>query len=293
MFQHFSRAAIAKVADEGDFEELYRRPTSVCIVCKIRVESFSFKNNTKGGRKRFGGIGMNSRYLEIYEEIKKAILEKKIRVGEKLPSENEFCKIYGASRGTVRKALDLLVEEGFVHRLHGKGMYVLDHHLISFSFGGLASFKEAAQSSGQPFTTSVPLFEEIRIDAALHEKTKLPIGKEAYKIYRVRMLDQERVILDINYFLKEIVTDLTIERARASIYEYIEQELGLKIGFAQRVIQVEPVTAKDRSFLDVKSHRVVAVVKNFVHLHDGTQFEYTESRHRPDRFVFTDFVRRR
>ncbi|MBA4544413.1 MULTISPECIES: trehalose operon repressor [Thermoactinomyces] len=236
---------------------------------------------------------MNSRYIEIYEEIKKEILEQKIRAGEKLPSENTYCKIYGASRGTIRKALDLLVEEGFVHRQHGKGMYVLDHHLISFSFGGLASFKEAAESSGQFFTTLVPLFEKIRIDDSLHEKTKLPVDKEAYKIYRIRKLDQERVILDINYFLTEIVSGLTINQAEGSIYEYIEEKLGLKIGFAQRVIQVEPVTAKDRHFLDVKSHPVVAVVKNFVHLQDGTQFEYTESRHRPDRFVFTDFVRRR
>ncbi len=236
---------------------------------------------------------MNKRYLDIYEEIKNNIIEGKYRPGEKLPSENDFCKIYGASRGTVRRALDLLAEEGLVNSLHGKGVFVLDSNMISFSFGGLVSFKEASENSGQKFTTTVPKFEEIVIDEALQQKTNLPAGKAAYKIYRVRHLDGERVIFDINYFLKDVLPDLSEEIARQSIYEYIEQTLQLKIGFASRVIQVEPATTKDKENLDLKSHTFVVVVKNFVHLHDGTQFEYTESRHRPDRFLFTDFVRRR
>jgi GntR family trehalose operon transcriptional repressor len=100
--------------------------------------------------------------------------------------------------------------------------------------------------------------------------------------------------LDINYFLKDVVTDLTKEIAETSIYEYIEQTLELKIGFARRVIRVEPATLKDKEYLDLQPNSLfVVVVKNFVHLQDGTQFEYTESRHRPDRFVFTDFARRR
>ena len=43
----------------------------------------------------------------------------------------------------------------------------------------------------------------------------------------------------------------------------------------------------------MKFYNFVVVVKNYVCLSDGTQFEYTESRHRPDRFVFSDFARRR
>jgi GntR family transcriptional regulator, trehalose operon transcriptional repressor len=236
---------------------------------------------------------MNRRYTEIYEDIRNQILEGKYPPGNKLPSENEFCKMYGTSRGTIRRALDLLAKEGFVNSLHGKGVYVLDNQQITFSLGGLVSFKEASENSGQTFTTSVPLFEEIIIDESLHNKTRLPTDKEAYKLYRVRQLDGEKVILDVNYFLKEIVTGLSKEIAEQSIYQYIEETLQLKIGFAKRVVQVEHASSKDREHLDLKSYNFVAVVKNFVHLHDGTQFEYTESRHRPDRFIFTDFARRR
>ncbi len=236
---------------------------------------------------------MSKRYTDIYEDIKKQILDGTYPPGEKLPSENEFCKIYDTSRGTVRKALDLLAKEGLVNSLHGKGVFVLDANTITFSFGGLVSFKEASESSGQSFVTTVPLFEVVTIDESLHAKTNLPLGQEAYKLFRVRSLKGERIIFDINYFLKDIVADLTKEIAEKSIYEYVEQTLGLKIGFARRIIHVEPATPQDKKQLDVKEYNLVAVVKNFVHLHDGTPFEYTESRHRPDRFEFTDFARRR
>lgn len=236
---------------------------------------------------------MKKLYTDIYENIKNDIVKGNYKPGEKLPSENDFCKTYGTSRGTVRKALEMLAEEGLVNSLHGKGVFVLENNFITFSFGGLVSFKEASASNKQNFTTSVPKFEEIIIDEALNKKSNLTIEKEAYKLYRVRSLEGERIIFDINYFLKDIVQGLTKEIGKKSIYEYIEETLNTKIGFANRIIQVEPATSKDKANLDMKSYNFVVVVKNYVYLSDGTQFEYTESRHRPDRFVFSDFARRR
>ncbi|GAB7387631.1 trehalose operon repressor [Bacillaceae bacterium] len=236
---------------------------------------------------------MNRKYLEIYEDIKKGILRGEYSPGEKLPSENDFCRMYRTSRGTVRRALQLLAEEGLVNSLHGKGVFVLDPQLITFHFGGLVSFKEANESSGKRFTTTVPLFAEVRIDDALARKTNLPPGTEAYYLYRVRRLGNERVIFDINYFRKDIVIGLTPEIARDSIYEYMERSLQLKIGFAKKTIHVEKATPSDLEQLDLKAYQCVAVVKNYVHLQDGTPFEYTESRHRPDRFLFSVFARRR
>ncbi|GCD08770.1 trehalose operon repressor [Clostridium tagluense] len=236
---------------------------------------------------------MKKLYTDIYDNIKKNIVKGIYTPGEKLPSENDFCKEFGASRGTVRKALEMLAEEGLVNSLHGKGVFVLENDFINFSFGGLVSFKEASESSKQKFSTMVPKFEEVIIDGAISKKSNLTIGKEAYKLYRVRSLEDEKIIFDINYFLKDVVQGLTVEIGEKSIYEYIEESLNVKIGFASKVIQVETATSRDKLNLDMKSYNFVVVVKNYVYLSDGTQFEYTESRHRPDRFVFSDFARRR
>ena len=112
-------------------------------------------------------------------------------------------------------------------------------------------------------------------------------------IKRVRNIDGEKVILDINHFVSEFIPGLTKEIATASIYKYIEKELGLHISYSQRVIEVQPCTEDDRKYLDLNGTDYVVVVKNFTHLYDGSQFEYTESRHRLDIFHFSDVARRK
>ncbi|MBC2578789.1 trehalose operon repressor [Clostridium sp. DJ247] len=236
---------------------------------------------------------MDKKYICIYENIKNDILKGNYKSGEKLPSENDFCKIYNTSRGTVRRALDMLSEEGLVNSVHGKGAFVLDNNQITFSFGNLVSFAEVSSINGNDFVTSVSRFEEVLIDKALHKKTCLAEGKEAYKLHRIRSLNNENIILDINYFLKDNVLNLTKEIAEKSIYKYIEEALNTKIGFAKRIIKIESANSIDKKNLDMQSYDFVVVVINFVYLNDGTQFEYTESRHRPDRFEFCDFARRR
>lgn len=64
-----------------------------------------------------------AKYFALMEQLKEDILSGKIKAGEKLPSENELTVIYGLSRHTVRKALSILENEGYVTAHHGKGTY--------------------------------------------------------------------------------------------------------------------------------------------------------------------------
>lgn len=60
----------------------------------------------------------------IVEQIEQVILTKKMAPGEKLPSENELCQQFGASRTSVREALQSLVAKGLVYVEKGKGIFV-------------------------------------------------------------------------------------------------------------------------------------------------------------------------
>ncbi|BCN30333.1 GntR family transcriptional regulator [Anaeromicropila herbilytica] len=64
-----------------------------------------------------------AKYYILMEELKNAILSGKIKPGEKLPSENELSLKYSISRHTVRKALSILTNEGYIIAEHGKGTY--------------------------------------------------------------------------------------------------------------------------------------------------------------------------
>lgn len=66
----------------------------------------------------------NFHYQTIYEDFKKAILSGEIENDALLPGENTIAADYSVDRSTVRKALQLLVEEGLVEKKAGKGTIV-------------------------------------------------------------------------------------------------------------------------------------------------------------------------
>jgi GntR family transcriptional regulator, arabinose operon transcriptional repressor len=47
--------------------------------------------------------------------------------GARLPSEAQLTEMFGISRGPVRQALGVLVNEGIIERIHGSGSYVRNH----------------------------------------------------------------------------------------------------------------------------------------------------------------------
>ncbi len=63
-------------------------------------------------------------YQLLQNDIKKDILTGLFREGDILPSENELCNRYNVTRSTVRKALDGLVNEGYIEKKQGKGSIV-------------------------------------------------------------------------------------------------------------------------------------------------------------------------
>lgn len=63
-------------------------------------------------------------HKKVYEQLRKHISEGIYKEGDLLPSENELCNLHGATRPTIRKALDRLTAEGFILRHQGKGSIV-------------------------------------------------------------------------------------------------------------------------------------------------------------------------
>lgn len=233
-----------------------------------------------------------SKYYAIYLQLKESIEQGEFKQGDLLPSENELMKQYGASRDTIRKALTLLVQNGFIQKNQGKGSIVLQRDRISFPVSGVVSFKELAKERPEKIKTIVKNISVIVTDERLSEMMSLPIGTELYKIERVRQYDDEKIIYDIDYLVKDIIPYIDEKIASDSLYEYIENKLNLVISYAQKEITIQPCTLVDKDYLDIDEYNMIVVVKSLVYLEDTRLFQFTESRHRPDKFRFVDFARR-
>ena len=234
------------------------------------------------------------KYDVIYRDLLEKIESQTYPFGATLPSENQLVEVYSCSRNTVRRAIAKLSENGYVQIVHGKGVMVLyrKSEQALFSIGGVESMKEAAARNSQKLRTKVIYFTELVVDKALAEKTGFPEGSEVYYLQRVRYLDGEALILDHNYFLKDIVKGLSAGIAEGSVYEYMEDALGEVIVTTLRKYTIERDTEIDRQYLDMGGYNCMMVVTNQSFNKAGVQFEYTDSRHSPGRFVFYELAHR-
>lgn len=230
----------------------------------------------------------NVKFKDIYYKLKDNIENGKYNDSMMLPTEMELIDRFNCSRNTVRRAINELSKDGYVKSVKGKGVIILEdsRESIELPIGNLLGLQELHLN--KKFTTSVVDFSKITIDEALSKKTALKSGTEAYHLHRIRFFDNEPIILDVNYFSAEVARDLTIQIAQNSIYEYIEKELHTKILTSKKVIVVEHATELDKRFLNLGTYDCVAVVKTYAYTDSGRIFEYTESRHRPDKFVFVE-----
>jgi GntR family trehalose operon transcriptional repressor len=234
-----------------------------------------------------------NKFNEIFLDLEKKILEKQYPPHTLLPSENQLIQIYGVSRETIRKALNLLTTQGYIQKKQGKGSIVLDRNRFDFPISGLTSYKELQDTQRIPSETIVQLLEETEVDQTLSETTGWQKGTAVWHLVRQRKINGEVVILDRDYLLKKVVPSLTKKQAVGSIYDYFENELELSIAYAQKEITVEKVTPEIDEAMDLHGDPYVVVVRGLVHLEDTKCFEYTESIHRLDKFRFVEFARRR
>lgn len=87
------------------------------------------------------------KYLSIYEDLKEEIINGTYPIGGLFPAEPELQTLFGVSRITVRHAVQLLVDEGYLQRIHGVGTVVVSQK-ESLQLQNLLSFSEEYKGAG-------------------------------------------------------------------------------------------------------------------------------------------------
>lgn len=66
----------------------------------------------------------SSLYRWLYEQLRGAILERRLHPGARLPATRDLAEAYGLSRSTIVMAFEQLISEGYVEGRTGSGTYV-------------------------------------------------------------------------------------------------------------------------------------------------------------------------
>ncbi|MCY1565563.1 trehalose operon repressor [Staphylococcus pettenkoferi] len=234
------------------------------------------------------------KFITIYEKLKDAIMDGTYPYQAVLPSEHELVRAFDTSRETVRKALALLMDNGMIQKLRGKGSVVIYQGITTLPFNDLQSFQEINARQGQRYQTVVECFEEVEAGSVPQVKAALDLKMSdvLWHVIRTRRLHGQVKIIDEDYFVQKYLPELNIQIAAQSIYHYLEETLNTKVGYAHKEISFEPFGEMETKLFNTHATPYTATVRGVVHLNDTTKFQYNVSKHIATEFKFREFSRR-
>ena len=192
-------------------------------------------------KKRMYQLEHRPLYLQIKEELQKAIEGKNYKYGEKLPSEPDLAEIYGVSRSTIREAIKVLAQEGLVMVRHGLGTFVTSSGRdVKSNIAELHSITDIIIQHGWTADTVNPLMREEKPDEELIERLQVKPSETIVHIERVRTADGKPVFYTIQKIVKDRVGDAILSwDMDGSLNSFLEQNCGTFIAYT--IAEILPI----------------------------------------------------
>lgn len=226
------------------------------------------------------------KYYQIYEELVEQIRSGKYREGELFPGDTELVKLYNVSRGTIREALKLLFQQGYLVREQGKGTFVT-YRRIQQDPDQLMGFSELMRRNNMKPSAKIIEQEVIDPGPNLIRLMQLKSDAQVVRIIRLRYGDDQPLIIErsfFNYELFQPLMDLDLENN--SIFDLLYEHTDTRLGDATQ--RIEAVTSGESEFelLNVEPGTPLLLIKRLIKTREGEYFQYSEDVYRSDRISF-------
>ncbi len=215
------------------------------------------------------------KYQQIANEIEKYIETHDLQQGEKLPILETLMAQYGVSKSTITKSLDLLEKKGVVFQVRGSGIFVRRHKRKGYiSLLSNQGFKKDLED--YQLTSKVIELEVIKPTQEIMDNLNIEPDQDVYSVKRIRYINGETLCIEHSYFNKEIITYLNKEIVTESIFDYIREGLGLKIGFTDMFLQADKLNSEEAELLGLEPCDPKFCIESVFHLTNGQPFDFSK-----------------
>ncbi|MBX7234118.1 MAG: GntR family transcriptional regulator [Caldilineales bacterium] len=232
-------------------------------------------------------------YLQIKEWMRQQITSGAWPRSFKLRPEVDLADEMEVSRGTMRKAIEELTEEGLLTRTHGRGTFVASEVLEQALADRMITFSEDLISRGIPFTTHVFAATLTQATPRLAAKLGLEAGQEIFLLKRMRMVEGEALVASHSYVVHQHCPGIAaVDFERSRLFEVLEDQFGLRVARGRRTFQALEADADTAARLGIVAGAPVMYIEQFSYLETGALVEFSEVWLRGDRFKLITDARR-
>lgn len=226
-------------------------------------------------------------YLQLAQALRSNILAGRYAAGSKIPSESELQADTGCSRSTVRKALDVLVGEGFIVKERGKGAFVssdLSPHAEDLLF---SSFTAMMEHQGRSVSTQVVDAARAAAPRNVASFLQMDPDDQAVQLTRLRYVDREPFCIETTY-LPPRFAPLIEGELEPSLYQTLRDEFHELPGRGHKTFEVCFATTSEAFLLDVDRGTALMLVTDFVLNDAGAPLHVSKRVMRTDRAKYVE-----
>jgi GntR family transcriptional regulator len=220
-------------------------------------------------------------YLQLAQGLRQAISAGFVGGGEALPSERLLSEQTGASRVTIRRALEQLIDEGLIVRRHGSGTYLAPR--IQQPGSDLTSFSNDTQNRGAA-PSSVWIMKSLgQANEEEAAALNLSLGASVVHLARVRLANGEPLAIEEAVLAADLLPP--IEAIGDSLYAALGTKNNRPVRGNQR-LTASLATSIEAGLLSIRENSEVLRIERRTFRADGRPVELTRSAYRGDRYEF-------
>jgi GntR family transcriptional regulator len=231
--------------------------------------------------------GLIPRYYQLKDILEKRIQSGEFQPGDQFPTDDSLCDQYSLSRGTVKRAVDLLVEKGLLRREQGRGTYVTSPILAPVAFH-LADFNEDMRRRGRQPGTKVLQQRVIPAGKEIAEALGLQPDEQVIEIVRLRLADNQPMAYEIRHLAYKICPDLLQEGLEnQSIHSLLIDKYNIPLIRARLTIEARVLNEHEARLLQAKRGSAGFYLSRITYTHEDRPVTWYRIIYRGDEYRFT------
>ena len=226
-------------------------------------------------------------YVQVQANLAKFITSGEWAPGMKIPSERDLSRILGVSRVTVRQAIAVLVEDGLLYRVHGKGTFVAKPK-IEVDARDLISFTSSMLRRGIQPSARVLEFSRIPASRGVAEALNVEVGHQVYLVRRLRLANNLPLVIERSYFPADLCAGMEkADLATVSIRRLLCDQMGISLKRVHQSLEAVVATEEEARLLAVPPGFPLMLIIRLGYDAKGQVVEYSKDLYRGDcsRFI--------
>lgn len=227
-------------------------------------------------------------YYRVFKSLEQRVRDGLYALGDRLPSEDQLCREFHASRITIREAVRRLVDLGLVVRRRGSGTFVSHHEggkaevpiRFTAALEDLFAQVETVQTKAAQVTEETPPLDVARL---LGLKEREPVSV----VRRIRAYRGQVFALTINY----LPLSLGVRVREGDLYGYpllrlLEEKLKIRFRWADQMIEARTADDEVAGALGIRFGDPVLYVQRLMFTKGRDPLEVVRSFYRGDMYRY-------